>query len=151
MLFFSLCAFLHCSGFHHFRVHACLNVAGESERCSALFFGPSSQLSFFFPSISVRRPRTVNQTRSCVCFACVSGWGVWQRQIRKKKHKRDCVMEEGNIILTNPDMLHASALPGHKRFRRILANLSHVVIDEVMLSCCSQKGLSRGGESPARV
>lgn len=39
--------------------------------------------------------------------------------------------EEANIILTNPDMLHASVLPGHKRFRRILANLSHVVIDEV--------------------
>lgn len=39
--------------------------------------------------------------------------------------------EEANIILTNPDMLHASVLPGHKRFRRVFANLSHVVIDEV--------------------
>ncbi|CAM9206801.1 unnamed protein product, partial [Laminaria digitata] len=45
--------------------------------------------------------------------------------------ERGVVTEEANIILTNPDMLHASVLPGHKRFRRILGNLSHVVIDEV--------------------
>ena len=45
--------------------------------------------------------------------------------------QRGVVIEEANIILTNPDMLHASVLPGHKKFRRILANLSHVVIDEV--------------------
>lgn len=45
--------------------------------------------------------------------------------------QRGVVREEANIILTNPDMLHASVLPGHKRFRRVLANLSHVVIDEV--------------------
>eukprot|EP00752_Nemacystus_decipiens_P007203 g6448.t1 len=44
--------------------------------------------------------------------------------------ERGVVSEEANIILTNPDMLHASVLPGHKRFRRVLTNLSHVVIDE---------------------
>ncbi|CAM9670030.1 unnamed protein product, partial [Scytosiphon promiscuus] len=44
--------------------------------------------------------------------------------------ERGVVAEDANIILTNPDMLHASVLPGHKRFRRILGNLSHVVIDE---------------------
>ncbi|CAN0496374.1 unnamed protein product [Hapterophycus canaliculatus] len=47
--------------------------------------------------------------------------------------QRGVVAEEANIILTNPDMLHASVLPGHKRFRRILGNLSHVVVDEVSL------------------
>ncbi|CAN0586829.1 unnamed protein product, partial [Ectocarpus sp. 12 AP-2014] len=44
--------------------------------------------------------------------------------------QRGVVVEEANIILTNPDMLHASVLPGHKKFRRILGNLSYVVIDE---------------------
>ncbi|CAM9481571.1 unnamed protein product [Discosporangium mesarthrocarpum] len=44
--------------------------------------------------------------------------------------ERGQVIEEANIILTNPDMLHASVLPGHKRYSRILSNLAYVVVDE---------------------
>lgn len=53
--------------------------------------------------------------------------------------QRGRVIEEANIILTNPDMLHASVLPGHKRFSRILSNLSHVVIDEVWQETAASK------------
>lgn len=37
----------------------------------------------------------------------------------------------GRIILTNPDMLHASILPHHGSWAGLFANLSHVVIDEI--------------------
>ncbi len=37
----------------------------------------------------------------------------------------------GNIILTNPDMLHQGILPQHARWNRFFSNLRYVVIDEV--------------------
>jgi DEAD/DEAH box helicase domain-containing protein len=37
----------------------------------------------------------------------------------------------GNIILTNPDMLHQGILPQHTRWNRFFTNLKFVVIDEV--------------------
>jgi len=35
-----------------------------------------------------------------------------------------------NVILTNPDMLHFSILPGHERWSRVLRNLRYIVVDE---------------------
>jgi len=37
----------------------------------------------------------------------------------------------GNIILTNPDMLHQGILPQHARWNRFFTHLKYVVIDEV--------------------
>ena len=35
-----------------------------------------------------------------------------------------------NVIVTNPDLMHFTVLPNHKRWRRVLANLKYVVVDE---------------------
>ncbi len=37
----------------------------------------------------------------------------------------------GNIVLTNPDMLHQGVLPQHARWNRFFTHLKYVVIDEV--------------------
>ncbi len=37
----------------------------------------------------------------------------------------------GNVILTNPDMLHQGILPHHPRWNRFFTHLQYVVIDEV--------------------
>jgi len=39
--------------------------------------------------------------------------------------------DAGNIILTNPDMLHQGILPHHARWNRFFTHLKYVVIDEV--------------------
>jgi len=39
--------------------------------------------------------------------------------------------EQGNAILTNPDMLHQGILPYHARWGRFFSNLRYVVVDEV--------------------
>jgi DEAD/DEAH box helicase domain-containing protein len=39
--------------------------------------------------------------------------------------------DEGSIILTNPDMLHAGLLPQHTRWAEFLQNLRVVVVDEL--------------------
>jgi len=39
--------------------------------------------------------------------------------------------DEGNIILTNPDMLHQGIVPNHTRWGDFFTNLRYVVIDEI--------------------
>ena len=39
--------------------------------------------------------------------------------------------EQGRVIITNPDMLHAGILPNHPKWIRILKSLKYVVIDEI--------------------
>ncbi len=44
--------------------------------------------------------------------------------------RRKKIRSESNIILTNPDMLHASILPAHGRWGRFFFSLEYVVLDE---------------------
>ncbi len=43
---------------------------------------------------------------------------------------RDWVRRHASYVLTNPDMLHRSLLPGHARWARFLRDLQFVVVDE---------------------
>jgi DEAD/DEAH box helicase domain-containing protein len=44
---------------------------------------------------------------------------------------RRAARDQGRVLLTNPDMLHASILPNHARWARTFQNLKYVVIDEL--------------------
>ncbi|TFG46301.1 MAG: DEAD/DEAH box helicase, partial [Dehalococcoidia bacterium] len=46
---------------------------------------------------------------------------------------RAVIRREARFILSNPDMLHAGILPNHQNWRRLLANLKYVIIDEAHL------------------
>ncbi len=39
--------------------------------------------------------------------------------------------QDGRIIITNPDMLHAGILPNHPKWVKFLKNLHYVIIDEI--------------------
>ena len=43
---------------------------------------------------------------------------------------RATTRDECRLIVTNPDMLHVSVLPNHKRWTRVLRGLRYVVVDE---------------------
>ena len=47
------------------------------------------------------------------------------------RHTRRKLRDEGNIILSNPDMLHAGILPYHPKWNRFFKDLKYVVIDEI--------------------
>jgi len=44
---------------------------------------------------------------------------------------RRTLRDKGNVILTNPDMLHSGILPNHSRWSDFFAQLRYVVVDEV--------------------
>ena len=45
--------------------------------------------------------------------------------------EREWVRSYANVVLTNPDMLHHSMLPGHQRWSSFLRSLEYVVVDEI--------------------
>ena len=44
---------------------------------------------------------------------------------------RRSIRRRANVVLTNPDMLHAGVLPHHTRWARFFENLRYIVIDEL--------------------
>jgi DEAD/DEAH box helicase domain-containing protein len=44
---------------------------------------------------------------------------------------RKAIRARANLVITNPDMLHAGILPHHTRWERLFENLRYVVIDEL--------------------
>ncbi len=46
------------------------------------------------------------------------------------REQRDWARDHGEYLLTNPDMLHHSMLPGHARWAKFFGSLRFVVIDE---------------------
>lgn len=58
-------------------------------------------------------------------FMCGTYDGDTPTRLRRK------LRNEGNVILTNPDMLHQGILPHHARWNRFFTHLKYVVIDEI--------------------
>jgi DEAD/DEAH box helicase domain-containing protein len=44
---------------------------------------------------------------------------------------RQAIRKQGNVVVTNPDMLHAGILPHHTKWQKLFANLKYVVVDEL--------------------
>ncbi len=44
---------------------------------------------------------------------------------------RQAVRAQGNIIITNPDMVHQGILPHHTKWQKLFRNLKYIVIDEL--------------------
>jgi DEAD/DEAH box helicase domain-containing protein len=58
------------------------------------------------------------------------GWQVATLDGDTEPAARDWVRDWGTYVLTNPDMLHHSVLPQHRRWAPLLRRLRYVVIDE---------------------
>ena len=65
-------------------------------------------------------------------------WTPWAPEIRAftydgdtPQDARKAIRERANVVLTNPDMLHAGILPHHTKWAKCFENLRYIVIDEL--------------------
>lgn len=83
-------------------------------RPTVLYLAPTKALA----GDQLRRLPTLPELRA----ATVDGDNSREQRIWARDH--------ANYVLTNPDVLHHSVLPGHDRWARLLSGLRYVVVDE---------------------
>ncbi len=63
--------------------------------------------------------------------ALADNFGVFTYDGDTPADARKAIRQQGHIVLTNPDMLHAGILPHHTRWTRLFENLKFIVLDEL--------------------
>ena len=96
---------------------------------SALLENPEARAMYLFPTKALSQDQLVELNR-------------WTEQLGDEvrtftydgdtpQDARKAIRARGNLVITNPDMLHAGILPHHTRWQRLFENLRYVVIDEL--------------------
>ena len=93
---------------------------------------PESTALYLFPTKALAQDQLKSLTRLASGDLEVTGAllaGVYDGDTQATTRRR--LRDSANVILSNPDMLHAGILPQHARWARFLRNLRYVVIDEM--------------------
>ena len=96
----------------------------------ALLDDPQSTMLFVYPTKALAQDQlrglgAFGEEQLGVKFLAGTYDGDTPQNLRRK------IRDGGNIVLTNPDMLHQGILPQHARWNRFFTLLKYVVIDEV--------------------
>jgi len=93
---------------------------------------PDATALYLFPTKALAQDQAKSLTRLAGGSVELSGVlraGVYDGDTAATTRKK--LRDEANVILSNPDMLHAGILPQHARWARFLRNLRYVVVDEM--------------------
>ena len=71
-----------------------------------------------------------DQVRAATTFG-PADWRITAVDGDSDEAERRFAREYASFVFTNPDMLHYSVLPNHRRWSRLLSGLRYVVVDEV--------------------
>lgn len=96
---------------------------------SALLADPDSRALYLFPT------KALSQDQQSELNATVEGAeipvGIMTFDGDTPPSVRTAARARGQIIITNPDMLHAGIMPNHAKWSRFFQNLKFIVIDEL--------------------
>jgi DEAD/DEAH box helicase domain-containing protein len=96
---------------------------------NAILEDADTRALYLFPTKALAQDQLAElhdlSTRLDDCF------GVFTYDGDTPSDARRAIRERGNIILTNPDMLHTGILPHHTKWTRVFENLKYVVLDEL--------------------
>ena len=96
---------------------------------STLIENPEARALYLFPTKALSQDQLVELNR-------------WTEQLGDEvrtftydgdtpQDARKAIRSRGNLVITNPDMLHAGILPHHTKWERLFENLRYVVVDEL--------------------
>ena len=93
---------------------------------------PGATALYLFPTKALAQDQLKSLMRLAqggIELSSVLHAGVYDGDTAAPTRKK--LREQANVILSNPDMLHAGILPQHAKWARFLRNLRFVVIDEM--------------------
>jgi DEAD/DEAH box helicase domain-containing protein len=94
-----------------------------------LFRDPESRAMYLFPTKALSEDQ-LHEFHSVV-EAMGSGIRAFTYDGDTPQDARKQIRERANVVLTNPDMLHAGILPHHTKWAKLFENLRFIVIDEL--------------------
>jgi DEAD/DEAH box helicase domain-containing protein len=93
---------------------------------------PEARALYLFPTKALAQDQHKNL--ESLCQGLLAGdrpifSGVFDGDTPTAQRRR--IQAEAHLVLSNPDMLHASILPYHPKWGRFFSNLRYVIIDEI--------------------
>lgn len=96
---------------------------------NAVLENPDTRALYLFPTKALAQDQLAEL--HSLCRALDDRFGVFTYDGDTPADARKAIRQQGHIVLTNPDMLHAGILPHHTRWTRVFENLKYIVLDEL--------------------
>lgn len=90
---------------------------------------PEARAMYLFPTKALSEDQL--QEFHSIVEAMGSGVRAFTYDGDTPQDARKAIRERANVVLTNPDMLHAGILPHHTKWTKLFENLRYIVIDEL--------------------
>ena len=94
-----------------------------------LIADPGARAMYLFPTKALAEDQL--QEFQAAVDAMGSGLRAFTYDGDTPQDSRRAIRERANVVLTNPDMLHAGILPHHTKWAKAFENLRYIVIDEL--------------------
>ena len=96
---------------------------------NAVLENPDTRALYLFPTKALAQDQLAEL--HSLSQALADSFGVFTYDGDTPADARKAIRQQGHIVLTNPDMLHAGILPHHTRWTRVFENLRYIVLDEL--------------------
>jgi DEAD/DEAH box helicase domain-containing protein len=90
---------------------------------------PRARALYLFPTKALARDQAATLRELLSACQCNASVAVYDGDTPPAERQR--IRQDGRVILTNPDMLHAGILPHHPSFASFFSGLCMVVVDEL--------------------